>query len=98
MEHYSSLSTSTTVKSGARSPTFISSKAVPDLHNKILAKIRLNKRRSRTRDNVTSDQIPHETVSSSSPCDYEIDRDSPVPNQDLETYLASMFYMVDTYR
>eukprot|EP00092_Neocalanus_flemingeri_P001194 GFUD01001272.1.p1 GENE.GFUD01001272.1~~GFUD01001272.1.p1 ORF type:complete len:986 (+),score=248.57 GFUD01001272.1:48-3005(+) len=97
-----------TIKPSSRSPRYISSKAVPDLHNKILAKIRLSKRKSRPR-NFTS---PHKSLSA--PCSmteastrpilstedecYESDRDSPVSDQDLDTYLASMFYKVDTYR
>ena len=102
---------STPIKPGARSPVYISYKAVPDLHNKILAKIRLNKRKSRSR-NLSSLQSSFKA--SKAPDDmeefsntraildkedeYEKDRESPVSGQDLEAYLASMFYMVDTYR
>jgi hypothetical protein len=80
------------------------------LHNKILAKIRLNKRKSRSRNLST---LQSSFKSSNAPDDmeefsntrailgnedeYEKDRESPVSGQDLEAYLASMFYMVDTY-
>jgi len=102
---------STPIRPGARSPVFISSKAVPDLHNKILAKIRLNKRKSRSRN---TSSLQSSFKASKAPDDmeefsttraildkedeFEKDRESPVSGQDLEAYLASMFYMVDTYR
>ena len=102
-------SLSTVSISEPRSPNLISSKAVPDLHQKILAKIRLNKRRSQTRNN-TPNQSPCKApapparvsnASSISNMKQEAvfsDRDSPVSGQELETYLTSMFYTVDTYR
>ena len=106
-----SVSSTPAKPAGARSPTFISSKTVPDLHNKILAKIRLHKRRSKLSRNLSSLQssfklpeLPDDmegnsnTTAASSNEEYERDRESPVSGQDLEAYLASMFYMVDTYR
>ena len=85
-----------------KSPIFISSKTVPDLHNKILAKIRLNKRRSQTRSlpnqspcKATELLIPELHRPEDPDCS---DRKSPVSGQELDTYLASMFFMVYTDR
>ena len=101
----------TPVVVGAKSPVYISSKAVPDLHNKILAKIRLNKRSSKTRKSLRSrpklefnemeDRNDGKIMSMTRKEEelVEEERESPVvSSDDLEAYLASMFNMVDTYR
>jgi len=90
-----------------KSNIFISSKTVPDLHNKILAKIRLHKRRSKNK-NITPNQSPckapaptlelSQAILSSIEDPENSDRESPVSGQELETYLASMFFKVDSYR
>eukprot|EP00092_Neocalanus_flemingeri_P026518 GFUD01028741.1.p1 GENE.GFUD01028741.1~~GFUD01028741.1.p1 ORF type:complete len:754 (-),score=279.20 GFUD01028741.1:61-2322(-) len=95
-------SLSTISKPEPRSPIFITSKTVPDLHNKILAKIRLNKRRSQTR-NHTPNQSPCKAPApqvkvSINEASCDSDRESPVSGLELETYLTSMFFMVDTYK
>ena len=102
----------TPVVVGAKSPVYISSKAVPDLHNKILAKIRLNKRSSKqTRKSLLGrpkfefsemeDRNDSKIMSMNRKEEelVEEERESPVvSSDDLEAYLASMFNMVDTYR
>jgi len=95
---------------GAKSPVYISSKAVPDLHNKILAKIRLNKRRSKQvkhslncqpkfEINDMEDKNDSKTLKvSSQKEEFMLEREGPVVSgDDLEAYLASIFNMVDTY-
>ena len=91
-------------------PIGVTSKLVPDLHQKILEKIRINKRRSLQRSFQTNQspckapapclQSPEHDQSHHSHHDnsQELDRDSPVSGQDLETYLSSVFNLVDTYR
>lgn len=76
------------------------SKSVPDLHQKILAKIRLNKRRSHnTTHNQSPCKAPAPPVDLTTREEFDgVDRDSPVSVEELETYLTSMFNMVDTYR
>eukprot|EP00092_Neocalanus_flemingeri_P040846 GFUD01044466.1.p1 GENE.GFUD01044466.1~~GFUD01044466.1.p1 ORF type:complete len:1000 (+),score=364.95 GFUD01044466.1:67-3066(+) len=100
-------SLSTISKPEPRSPIFITSKTVPDLHNKILAKIRLNKRRSQTRNHTPNQSpckapAPQVKVSINETSFKEdsdsSDRESPVSGLELETYLTSMFFMVDTYK
>jgi len=97
-----SSSKANTMNNITKSPIFISSKTVPDLHNKILAKIRLNKRRSQTRNlpNQSPCKAPAPLIPAlQTPDDPDSsDRESPVSGQELDTYLASMFFMVDTYR
>ena len=102
----------TSVVVGAKSPVYISSKAVPDLHNKILAKIRLNKRSSkqtrkslRSRPKLEFNEMEDRNdgnIMSMTRKEEELveeERESPVvSSDDLEAYLASMFNMVDTYR
>ena len=88
----------------------LTSKNVPDLHARILEKIKQNKRRSIQR-NFQQNQSPCKAPAPSSldsepevksPEDLhtsqEYDRDSPMSGQDIETYLASVFNMVDEYR
>ena len=88
----------------------LTSKNVPDLHARILEKIKQNKRRSIKR-NFQLNQSPCKAPAPSSldkgpeiksPEDLhtsqECGRDSPMSGQDIETYLASVFNMVDEYR
>ena len=88
----------------------LTSKNVPDLHARILEKIKQNKRRSMQRS-FQQNQSPCKAPAPSSldnepevrsPEDLhtsqELDRDSPMSGQDIETYLASVFNMVDEYR
>jgi len=85
----------------SKSPNVISSKTVPHLHNKLLAKIKQNKRKSGARRivNQAPCKAPAPVVDTNRVKDIETsDRESPVSAQELDTYLASMFYMVDTYR
>ena len=89
----------------------LTSKNVPDLHARILEKIKQNKRRSIQRnfqlnqspckapapislDNETEIKSSEEDLHTSQECG----RDSPMSGQDIETYLASVFSMVDEYR
>ena len=88
----------------------LTSRNVPDLHTKILEKIKQNKRRSVQR-NFLENQSPCKAPAPS-PLDeepesdsredlhtsQELDRVSPMSGQDVQTYLASVFNMVDEYR
>lgn len=94
-------------KPTAKSPIMLQSKLVPDLHQKILEKIRHNKRRSRsfqlTRSPCKAPAVPVlssglEDVEDVEDPDDSEKRDSPVSCQDLEAYLASVFNMCDKYR
>ena len=92
----------------------IVSKLVPDLHEVILKKIKINKRRSIQRQSFQTNQSPckapapcedllaqervNQSHSDSVNSSVNLDRDSPVSGQDLETYLSSVFNLVDTYR
>jgi hypothetical protein len=91
----------------SRSPNYVSSRRVPDLHGKILAKIRSNKRRSSGKEKCSGHfrlaatvlapltQGPRKECEEAEDCG--VAPASPVPGEDLEQYLASVFSICDTY-
>ena len=94
-----------------KSPIVVTSKLVPDLHQKILDKIRINKRRSIQRSfqlNQSPCKAPPPNSLGQEENDQEedhdhdnsqeFDRESPVSGQDLQIYLSSVFNTVDSYR
>ena len=94
-----------------KSPIVLTSKNVPDLHQKILDKIRINKRRSVQRSfqlnqspckapapNLLDEDENARSETHDHDSSQECDRESPVSGQDLQIYLSSVFNMVDTYR
>jgi len=94
-------------KPSAKSPIMLQSKLVPDLHQKILEKIRHNRRRSRSfqlsKSPCKAPAVPAlspelEDIEDVEDPDDTEKRDSPVSCQDLEAYLASVFNMCDKYR
>ena len=73
--------------------TFLKSKAVPDIHAKLLQKIRLNKRKSLERK-VCENQSPCKAPAPSP----GQDRASPVSGPDLQMYLTGVFNIADKYK
>ena len=73
--------------------TFLKSKAVPDIHRKLLQKIRGNKRKSLERK-VCENQTPLKAPAPSP----SQDRESPVSTSDLQMYLTGVFNMADKYK
>ena len=73
--------------------TFLKSKAVPDIHQKLLQKIRGNKRKSLERK-VGENQSPCKAPAPSP----SQDRESPVSGSDLQMYLTGVFNMADKYK
>ena len=68
-------------------------RAVPDIHQKLLLKIRLNKRKSLERK-VCENQSP---LKAPAPCSSQ-DRESPVSGSDLQMYLTGVFSLADKYK
>ena len=69
----------------------LQSKAVPDIHQKLLSKIRQNKRRS----------LERTTSLTEAPCrapPASQDRESPVSGPDLQMYLLGVFDIADKYK
>ena len=82
----------------ASPPMFLKSKAFPDLHRKLLAKIKANKRKSvcRTLSPLKAPPSNEEVVSPG--LQAEVDRESPVSCEDIDSYLEALFSNVDIYR
>ena len=74
--------------------TFLKSKAVPDIHAKLLQKIRLNKRKSLERKVFGENQSPCKAPAPSP----GQDRASPVSGSDLQMYLTGVFNIADKYK
>ena len=72
---------------------FLKPRAVPDIHQKLLQTIRLNKRKSLERQ-VTESQSPLRAPAPSP----SQDRESPVSGSDLQMYLTGVFNMADKYK
>ena len=83
----------TQYSSTSTTDNFLKPRALPDIHQKLLLKIRLNKRKSLERQ-VCENQSP---LKAPAPCSSQ-DRESPVSGSDLRMYLTGVFSLADKYK